>query len=58
MKKVLFALVLLATLLFSGDYELGFKAYNKGIYKTAIEFYQKATNQGFSKAQYNFGNMY
>jgi len=58
MKKVLFASVLLATLLFSGDYEDGQKAYEAGSYKKAIELFKKADKQGHIEAIVALGIMY
>ena len=58
MRKVLFASVLLATLLFGGDYEDGVNAYEAGNYEKAIDFFEKADKQGNIEAIVDLGIMY
>jgi len=44
MKKVIALVLLISLSLFAADINIADDAYNKGDYKTAIEYYKKATN--------------
>ncbi len=52
------ALSLVVTMSHAGDWEDAIAAYEKGEYKTAVKWYRKAAEQGFSSAQFNLGLMY
>ena len=59
MKKLVTALFLiLATVVWAGDFEDGVAASEKGDFKIAFSFYKKAAAQGEASAQYNVGLYY
>jgi len=58
MKKILFISALLIRLLVGGDFEDGWKAFKEEKYKKALDFYQKASNQGDVSAQTLLGKFY
>ena len=58
MKKIIIAVLLLATLIHANLVDDGLKYYNNGNYKKAVKLWKKAAEQGDDAAQYNLGVMY
>lgn len=58
MKKLLLTLSALSVITFGGNYEDGLKAYKTGDYEQAVDFWQKAAENGHVEATYNLGCMY
>ena len=65
MKKLITSLCLIVTLAFgsfgvgwSGDFQKGVDAYEKGDYATALKEWTPLADQGHAKAQYNLGVAY
>ncbi len=52
------ALIVGSTTAHAADYSVGFKAYQRGDYATAIQIFRQLADQGNTEAQLILGNMY
>ena len=58
MKKTLFTLLFLNTLLFANDFNLGVDAYKSGDFATALKLWEPYAKEGNLKAQYSIATIY
>ena len=58
MKKILLAFLTLSVIVLAGNFVEGIRAYMRGDYKKAAEYFKKAADEGEVEAQVQMGHMY